>query len=327
MDVSALHVHGEPVPAEEAFKADYQSFPIGGSWGPPGTPPGSISSARFQRVGSAIRWPWDSASGTPAPPASAPSPWCGGMVDRYRGYRPITGNILITPDAIGGETVDLFVEAAANPPSPFDVNPWPLLLPEPDGTPLFTLRQADIHVRDPAFEDFWHNFRVVVEMLAEFPDDGPHFARLCAGLERACNLLQLPDISDSWQLAQPILEELLSERAAPTAHSMSMVGHAHLDTAWLWPLRETVRKCARTFSTVLELMDRYPEFRFAVSQAQHLCWMRDQYPDLWDRMKARIAEGRLEPTGSMWVEADCNIPSGESLVRQIVYGRSSIVRS
>ena len=68
-------------------------------------------------------------------------------------------------------------------------------------------------------------------------------------------------------------------------------------------------------------MDRYPEYRFVVSQAQHLAWMRDHYPDLWERMKVRIAEGRLEPTGSMWVEADCNIPSGESLVRQIVYGK------
>ena len=102
---------------------------------------------------------------------------------------------------------------------------------------------------------------------------------------------------------------------------MSIVGHAHLDTAWLWPLRETIRKCARTFSTVLELMDRYPEYRFVVSQAQHLAWMRDHYPELWARMKVRIAEGRLEPTGSMWVESDCNIPSGESLVRQIVHGK------
>ncbi len=101
-----------------------------------------------------------------------------------------------------------------------------------------------------------------------------------------------------------------------------MVGHAHLDTAWLWPLRETIRKCARTFSTVLELMDRYPEYRFVVSQAQHLAWMHDHYPDLWERMKERIAEGRLEPTGSMWVESDCNIPSGESLVRQIFYGKT-----
>ena len=100
-----------------------------------------------------------------------------------------------------------------------------------------------------------------------------------------------------------------------------MVGHAHLDTAWLWPLRETVRKCARTFATVCDLMDHYPEYRFVISQAQHLAWMRDRYPALWERIRKRVAEGRIEPTGSMWVEADCNIPSGESLVRQIVYGK------
>ena len=141
------------------------------------------------------------------------------------------------------------------------------------------------------------------------------------GLERACNLLDLPDIGESWRRAQPVLDALLAEPSAPGTHAVSIVGHAHLDTAWLWPLRETIRKCARTFSTVVELMDRYPEYRFVVSQAQHLAWMRDLYPDLWARMKERIDEGRLEPTGSMWVEADCNIPSGESLVRQIVHGK------
>ena len=118
-----------------------------------------------------------------------------------------------------------------------------------------------------------------------------------------------------------MVHDLLGEPASPSAHRVTAVGHAHLDTAWLWPLRETVRKCARTFATVLALMDRYPEYHFVVSQAQHLAWMRDHYPDLWDRMKVRIAEGRIEPTGSMWVEADCNIPSGESLVRQIVHGK------
>jgi len=321
VDVSAFHVHGEPIPAEEAFKAEYQPFAIGSPWGPAwdttwfhvfGTVPTGWTGLQVA-LGFSI--------------GNAGSTGFGAESLVWRDGRPVQGlspnhrEYLITPDAIGGEAVDLFVEAAANPPSPFGANPWPMLAPEPDGSPLFTLRQADLHVRDPEFEAFWHNFRVLVEMLPELPDDGPQFARLCAGLERACNSLQLPDISNSWQLAQPILEELLSVRPAPNAHSVSIVGHAHLDTAWLWPLRETVRKCARTFSTVLELMDQYPEYRFAVSQAQHLAWMRDHYPDLWERMKARMAEGRLEPTGSMWVEADCNIPSGESLVRQIVYGK------
>ena len=238
-----------------------------------------------------------------------------------QGLSPNHRSYLISGAAAGGESVELFVEAAANPPSPFGANPWPLLLPEPDGAPLFTLQQADLHVRDPEFDRFWHDVRVLVELLAELPDGDPQAARLYAGLDRACNALQLPDISDSWRSARPVIEELLAEESAPSAHRVSMVGHAHLDTAWLWPLRETIRKCARTFSTVLELMDHYPEYRFVVSQAQHLAWMQEHYPALWERMKVRIAEGRLEPTGSMWVEADCNIPSGESLVRQIVMGK------
>ncbi len=321
VDVSAHHVHGEPIPAAEALAADFGPFPVGSPWGP-------AWDTTWFRIRGVIPAEWEGrevALGFTI--GNAGSTGFGAEALVWRQGRPVQGlspnhrEYLVTPSAAGGEDVELFVEAAANPPSPFGTNPWPLLLPEPDGAPLFTLQRADLHVRDPEFDEFWHNFRVLVELLTELPDDGPHFARLCAGLDRACNLLDLPDISDSWPEAQALLVELLAEKAAPGAHRVTMVGHAHLDTAWLWPLRETIRKCARTFSTVLELMDRYPDYRFVVSQAQHLAWMRDRYPDLWERMKARIAEGRLEPTGSMWVESDCNLPSGESLVRQIFYGK------
>jgi alpha-mannosidase len=321
MAVSAYHVHGEPVPAAEAFAAGYEPFAVGGSWGPPwdttwfhllGTIPTEWA-GREVALGFAI--------------GNAGSTGFGAEALVWRDGRPVQGlspnhrEHLLTHAAAGGETIDLFVEAGANPPSPFGTNPWPLLLAEPDGSPQFTLQRADLHVRDPEFDAFWHDFRILVELMTELPDTEPHFARICTGLDKACNLLDLPDIGDSWRRAQGILDELLAEPAAPATHAVSMVGHAHLDTAWLWPLRETVRKCARTFATVLELMDRYPDYRFVVSQAQHLAWMRDQYPDLWERMKIRIAEGRLEPTGSMWVESDCNLPSGESLVRQIFYGK------
>jgi alpha-mannosidase len=321
LEVSAYHVHGEPVPAAEAFTAEYTPFLVGESWGPPwdttwfrlrGRIPAEWA-GRQVALGFAI--------------GNAGSTGFGAESLLWREGRPAQGlspnhrEHLLTTAAAGGEDIEVFVEAAANPPSPFGANPWPLLMPEPQGAPLFTLQQADLHVRDPEFEQFWHDFRVLVELLTELPTGDPHAARLQAGLEQACNRLELPDISDSWRGAQPLLRELLAGRAAPRTHAVSMVGHAHLDTAWLWPLRETIRKCARTLSTVLELMDRYPEYRFVVSQAQHLAWMRDLYPELWVRIKDRIAEGRLEPTGSMWVESDCNIPSGESLVRQIVYGK------
>jgi alpha-mannosidase len=93
-----------------------------------------------------------------------------------------------------------------------------------------------------------------------------------------------------------------------------------MDLAWLWPIRETVRKCARTFSTVLRMMERYPDYIFGASQPQQFQWMKDHYPSLYDQMKQRIAEGRFETQGVMWVEPDTNVPSGESLVRQILYG-------
>jgi alpha-mannosidase len=321
VEVAAYHLNGEPVPAAEAFAADYQPFPVGGSWGP-------AWDTTWFRIRGRIPAEW---AGRPVAfgfrIGGAGSTGFGAEALVWRAGRPVQGlspnhrEHLLTADAAGGEDVEIFVEAAANPPSPFGANPWPLLLPDPDGAPLFTLQQADLHTRDPEFEEFWHDFRVLVDLLGELPDGEPRAARLFAGLERACNLLDLPDISGSWRRAHPELKALLAERPAPGTHAVAMVGHAHLDTAWLWPLRETVRKCARTFSTVLELMDRYPEYRFAVSQAQHLAWMRDHYPDLFERLKARIAEGRLEPTGSMWVEADCNIPSGESLVRQILFGK------
>ncbi len=105
------------------------------------------------------------------------------------------------------------------------------------------------------------------------------------------------------------------------AHTITAVGHAHIDTAWLWPLREVRRKCARSWSTQIELMDQYPEFVFACSQPAQYEWVKESYPDLYRRIKEKAAAGQWEPVGAMWVEADCNLPSGESLVRQLLHGK------
>jgi len=111
-----------------------------------------------------------------------------------------------------------------------------------------------------------------------------------------------------------------AETAGERAH-VTATGHAHIDTAWLWPVREAVRKVARSWSTQLALMDEYPDHRFAASHPAHYAWMRDRYPDLYERVKARVAEGRWEPVGGMWVECDTNLPGGESLVRQLLHGQ------
>ncbi|GIO41236.1 alpha-mannosidase [Paenibacillus apis] len=100
-----------------------------------------------------------------------------------------------------------------------------------------------------------------------------------------------------------------------------MVGQSHIDIAWLWPIRETVRKASRTFSTVDALMKEYPQYRYAQSQPQLFAYLKDNDPELYERVKERIKEGRWELVGGMWVEPDLNLPSGESLMRQMLYGQ------
>lgn len=100
-----------------------------------------------------------------------------------------------------------------------------------------------------------------------------------------------------------------------------MIGQSHIDIAWLWPVRETVRKTSRTFSTVDALMNEYPDYMYTQSQPLLYAFLKENDPELYERVKARIADGRWELVGGMWVEPDLNIPSGESLMRQMLYGQ------
>jgi alpha-mannosidase len=99
-----------------------------------------------------------------------------------------------------------------------------------------------------------------------------------------------------------------------------MVGQSHIDLAWLWPVKEAVRKCSRTFSTMSTLLEENPNFTYAQSQPQAYEFVKEHYPEIYQRVKKHIAEGRWEVVGGMWVEPDLNMPSGESLVRQLLYG-------
>ena len=110
------------------------------------------------------------------------------------------------------------------------------------------------------------------------------------------------------------------------AHVITAVGHAHIDTAWLWPLREARRKCARSWSTQLALMEEHPDFVFACSQPAQYAWIKESYPDLYARIRSKVADGQWEPVGAMWVEADCNLPSGEALVRQLLHGKRFFIQ-
>ncbi|NLZ76519.1 MAG: alpha-mannosidase [Spirochaetales bacterium] len=123
------------------------------------------------------------------------------------------------------------------------------------------------------------------------------------------------------EAALSALTEVLDKPAVPSALSTTAVGHAHIDTAWLWPIAETHRKVTRTFASQLRNLERYPSYLFGASTPQHYRWVKEEHPALYSEIKSAVASGRWEPLGAMWVEPDCSLVSGESLVRQIVEGK------
>ncbi|MEA5013155.1 MAG: alpha-mannosidase [Candidatus Limiplasma sp.] len=146
-------------------------------------------------------------------------------------------------------------------------------------------------------------------------------------LNGGINLLDLRDPSsqaflDSVREARAYLAKAVYEALAGHEEVIATcIGHTHIDVAWLWTVAQTREKVARSFATVLKLMEEYPSYRFMSSQPQLYVFLKERYPQLYAQVKERVREGRWEPEGGMWVEADCNLTSGESLVRQFLHGK------
>jgi alpha-mannosidase len=222
--------------------------------------------------------------------------------------------------AKGGEVLTFAVEQACN---------WMFGNSSGGGTAehgAFWLEQADLLRLDSQLWSLYHDFRVLVELEAEQlapgnPLDPTWGGRLLFELNRFANLLDLEDRT-TWPKAHAILADLYQHHNAPFTHRVTAIGHAHIDTAWLWPLAETHRKCVRTFSSQTRYMDRYPFYKFACSQAQQYAWIKERNPDLYRRIAAKVKTGQWIPVGGTWIEPDCNIPSGEALCRQFLYGQA-----
>lgn len=240
-----------------------------------------------------------------------------------RALNPLNHAIPLLRKAAGGEQFEFLVEAAANPtiggpsyrPTAFGD---PQTLPD---TLLYALNRAELTVTHPEVVALVHDFDVLGGLIRELALGTPRRAQVTVAVGRALDALDLADVAATASAARAELADVLARPAVPSAHHVSAIGHAHIDTAWLWPLRETVRKCARTLSNVLDLMTREPELKFVCSQAQHHEWMRQHYPSIFAEMQQQAAEGRFIPVGGMWVEADTNLPSGESLARQFLHGQ------
>jgi len=212
--------------------------------------------------------------------------------------------------------VEVIVEAASNPSFPQFVPSEQGRLATASSEPIYQFRRADLVLVDTEAEALVHDLDVCNGAMRALEIDDPHRHRLRAGIVAALDAL--PNI----ERARRRLAALLPSPGAPSGrHRMIATGHAHIDTAWLWPLRETVRKCIRTFSSAVELMDVDPAYRFSCSQAQQYAWIEDRHPKLFAAIGDRVERGQWIPVGGMWVEADMNLPSGESLARQIVFGQ------
>ena len=227
-------------------------------------------------------------------------------------------------EAGAGWPVEALVEAAANPSAgPGERGTDPVA--RPDG-PVYTLTRAELAVPDEDAQALALDLDVCATLLAvndrsrgpsRLADDA-RVADVEAAVEEACAIVEA---TGSAIEARAVLARVLDVPARDDAPRLSLVGHAHLDTAWLWPIRETERKAVRTAANVLDLMVDDDELTYAASQALHGAWLKERHPATWARAQERAAEGRWVPVGGMWVESDVLIASGEALARQLVHGQ------
>jgi alpha-mannosidase len=264
--------------------------------------------------------------------ATVPNEWAGSRVDLvwdsgteatlWLEGRPVQGLVTgqydrpiapLVATARGGERVAAEIELACNAYAGAE---------DIDHETPAELERAEIARFDPEAWELLHDLRVLVELEADHAAglDEAWAGELLYELNRFCNLWDAED-RDTWPAAAAVLAPLLQRRNGARVHELGAIGHAHLDTAWLWPLGETWRKAQRTFANQLALMRDYPEHRFACSSAQHYAWVKERDPELYEQIRARVREGQWIPVGGTWVEPDCNLPSGESLARQFLHGQ------
>ena len=186
----------------------------------------------------------------------------------------------------------------------------------------------DICTRDEFIQEFYFDLRVINDLTESLPESSFRKGQLISALYEVHKRLyySYDDVDEesfraAMAQAHPFLKEMLAVKNGPEAPEVGVIGHSHMDTAWLWKATETIKKCARTYSNQLSLMARYPEFKFVQSSACHGNMLLEHYPSLFADIKQKVAEGRYEPNGAVWVECDCNITSGEAMVRQFLWGQ------
>jgi len=184
------------------------------------------------------------------------------------------------------------------------------------------LKKAHIGYLHLATDELFYLCRAAVQTLEILEENNGDRSYILDALEHTMLLLNWDEdkLYDTVPAALAYLKKQLAARKTDTEHTVHAVGHTHIDVAWMWRLKHTREKGQRSFTTALKLMDEFPEFRFLQSQPQLYKYIKKDNPYLYAKIKEKVANGQWETDGGMWVEADCNISSGESLTRQFVHG-------
>ncbi|MGW7084115.1 alpha-mannosidase [Streptomyces sp. NPDC054871] len=326
LDIAVWTAPGEPVPVAEGLAAHPEPTEVGAAWGAP------WATSWFQVTGTV---PTEWAGKTVEAildlgfDENMPGFQCEGLVYRpdgtpVKGLNPRNQWVRIAAPATGGEDVHLHIEAASNPVI-LDYHPFlPTQLGDKEtagSEPQYKLARMDLAVFDETVWQLVIDLEVLGELMQELPEDSGRRYAIVRAIGRALDAVDLQDVNGSAPAARAELEGVLATPAEPSAHRISAVGHAHIDSAWLWPLRETVRKVARTTSNMTALIEDEPDFVFAMSQAQQWAWVKEHRPEVWAKVKKAVADGRFVPAGGMWVESDTNMPGSEAMARQFVHGK------
>ena len=259
------------------------------------------------------------------------------------------GTTVTVPDGLDGERVTLRFDTQAESMVYVDGEPWQALDENRSDVVLAQEGRAGREVRvdvmlfssrdcrpkalsaafvrtDEAVERYRHDLRAVLGVAKTLPERGLAATRLRQALVASTNALDFHSAYGSVDVAEAarVLHEhveALRQTTPPTDLDVWLVGNSHIDVTWLWTLPETRAKMGRTTATALRYLDELPSYRFAQSQPQLYEFLRQDFPDLFARVQERVAEGRWEIVGAAWVEPDCNVTGGESLVRQILHGQ------
>ncbi len=324
LQIAAHTLPGEPIPPADGITLAFEPFQAGSLWGP------------------AWGTTWFRVRG------EVPAEWAGrraealidlgfdvnmtGFQCEALAYRPDgtpikalnPRNQWLPVDAEAGQAVEFYLEGAANPVL-LDYHPF---LPTQQGDiltsspePLYRVRHMDLAVFEPEVFELSLDLDVLLELQAELPATSPRRMQILQAFDDALDALDLQRIAETASDARARLDDVLTAPAEASAHRIAAVGHAHIDSAWLWPVRETIRKVARTASSMTALIDEHPEFVYGMSSAQQYAWIKEHRPEVYERIKAAVAAGRFLPLGGMWVESDTVMPTGESLVRQFSQGQ------